>query len=682
MRRMAIDVFAAPVPGGKRSGAAKCHASLTGAARRYTAARLKTQRKCQTDLAAGKSPGVDCRVGDYKGIASRALERLRALVATDRSCPQTAVRSLDLCPSPAGGARVVDATPAIDLLRACATAGVDTASAELFDRVYAPGAPPQNAPAEVRAIASAWVGSGGPTADERNPRFRLVLESPAAVTLDLSSATADAYLLLLTADGAATLAADDNGGGGDDSRIKATLAAGRYLLVAATGSAGETGDFTLQTDAGSLAGCFFAYAAAGQTGTSTLFCEGSTGEAFSDDAYSSLRVPKGLYVRAFADAGGSGRARTYYGDAPSLQPFLDNAISRLEWSRFASDDFFMLLVSDSQITWGYCSDNSGSALCAQEQSFFGGASEEEIAFYYNSNLTGAINAIQASIGAAAFGGVIVNGDLTEFGKQGSDLEDYDALYERGVNANVYPGLGNHDYANNVDDCFTNFCASAMVDYLNQQVRSLNVAAFDYAVVETPLIGTPALRRDTIGSLGYSFDIGDIHFAQLNNYPTYTRLWERLLPNSDNWYDIRSSIPWLRDDLDAAVAGGRKIILNLHDWGSADVAAFRDVLDEYPVTAVFGGHYHGSSGRYAESGPYSDGKLVPAFLSGSAHYGTMLVDRFTNGKLYVWVLRVDQFNGGTLQVRQGGVFANVGDLSTLFDVCPVCAPTYEYVYDLR
>jgi hypothetical protein len=70
------------------------------------------------------------------------------------------------------------------------------------------------------------------------------------------------------------------------------------------------------------------------------------------------------------------------------------------------------------------------------------------------------------------------------------------------------------------------------------------------------------------------------------------------------------------------------------------------------------------------------------LSGSAHYGTMLVSRFTGGKLYVWVLRVDQFNGATLQVQRSGSFEDVTDLSTLFDVCVGCTTTYEYVYDFR
>jgi cytolysin (calcineurin-like family phosphatase) len=158
-----------------------------------------------------------------------------------------------------------------------------------------------------------------------------------------------------------------------------------------------------------------------------------------------------------------------------------------------------------------------------EQSFFGpGATEEEVAFFYNLNLTAALNTIKDAIGLHALGGVIVNGDLTEFGKQGSDVEDYIDIYDLGVSANVDAGLGNHDYANNVDDCFTNFCASAMVTYFADQVSSLNVIDFDYSVQQTPLVGIPSVRYDYVGSLAYSFEIGDIHFVQLNNCPTYTR----------------------------------------------------------------------------------------------------------------------------------------------------------------
>jgi cytolysin (calcineurin-like family phosphatase) len=681
-RAVAVAVFGTPLSPGTRTPESVCHATLVRATRKYIAKRMTAEQRCKTAESEGVAVGVDCRDGDYQSKISQAWARLQSEVSTDASCPVSTLVALDLCPSASDGTQFRDSTPAIDLLHSCIDSGVNSATNDLFDRVYAPGTPAPAAPAGKNSIPSRWTDSGGQSLSERNPRFRLIVDHAATVTLDLSSTLADAYLYLLNSDGSAVLAEDDNGGGGTDSRIAMTLDAGRYLLVAATVGEGAQGTFTVGSDTGALKGCFLAYGDADYAGASTLFCDGGTGEPFTDNSYASLRIPKGVFVRAYENADRSGQARTYYRDAPSLQPFLADKVSAIEWGAFDSDDFFVLAVSDSQITWSYCSDNSGSALCAQEQSFFGAATEKEVASFYNTNLTNALNAIKDSIGPRAFGGVIVNGDLTEFGKQDTDLEDYIALYDHGIGANVYPGLGNHDYANNVDDCYANLCASAMVQYFATQVPSLNVHAFDYTVTSTPQMGTPSIRNDYAGSLAYSWDIGNVHFVQLNNYPTYTRLWQRLLPNTDNWYDISASITWLRNDLLTAAAEGQAIVANLHDWGSADVSAFRAVLEDFPVSAVYGGHYHASYGRYAESGPYSDGKVVPVFLSGSAHYGTMLVSRFINGKLYVWVLRVDQFNGAKLQVQQGGVFQDVTDLSTLFDVCPGCTTTYEYAYDFR
>ena len=64
--------------------------------------------------------------------------------------------------------------------------------------------------------------------------------------------------------------------------------------------------------------------------------------------------------------------------------------------------------------------------------------------------------------------MIVNGDLTAFGR-GHELEWYKEIYGKLI-PRVYPGLGNHDYANNVDECAQNQCANRMVLYLRDEVR--------------------------------------------------------------------------------------------------------------------------------------------------------------------------------------------------------------------
>lgn len=681
VQRLATTVFGAPEPPVARNDATKCHDALRRATRKYASTRMRTQQQCKTAEDNGEPVGTSCRDGDYQGAISAAWSQLQAHVATDASCPIASLVALDLCPSALDGTHVRDATAAIDLLYTCTHSAVSIDTDDLYDRVYAPGAPSPIVAAGRTSIRSRWTGSAGQSLADSNPHFRLIVEDSGPVTLDLTSSTADAFLYLLNADGTTVLSEDDNAGGGSNSRIVTTLPVGRYLLVAATTTAAANGAFTIATDRGTLKGCFVAYTGASYAGAATRFCDGGTGESFTNDTYSSLRIPEGVFVRTYENVEGSGRARTYFNDVPSLQPFLDNLVSSVEWGAFTTDDFFVTMVSDPQITWSYCSDGGGS-LCTQEQMFFGAATERDVALFYNNNLIGALNTIKDSIGPRAFGGVIVNGDLTEFGRQDTDLEDYIALYDAGIGANVYPGLGNHDYANNVDDCFANICASAMVNYFATQVSSLNAIDFDHTQISTPLSGTPSLRVDHVGSYAYSFEIGDVHFVQLNNYPTYTRVWEIPLPKTDTWYTIQSSVAWLRDDLPTAAMDGKRIVANLHDWGGADVAAFRDVLDDFPVSAVYAGHYHGTYGRYVESGPYTDGAPVPVFLSGSAHYGTMIVTRFTSDKLYVWVLRVDQFNGATLQVRRNGVFEDVTDLSTLFDVCPSCSTTYEYAYDYR
>lgn len=428
--------------------------------------------------------------------------------------------------------------------------------------------------------------------------------------------------------------------------------------------------------------CFTAYKDANFSGQSTSFCGGN--EPFFNDAYSSFRIPKGMRVRAYDNSDGSGIARTYFGDVPYVGNLYNDRISLLTWGGFATDGFSMLVASDSQFSWNYCSDSTTSPECAREKSVFAGMSDEDLGRMYNRNLTAAINQVGGVIGEGALGGAIINGDLTEFGDQGPDLGDYINIYEHGLKMNVYAGLGNHDYANNVNDCGNNTCASSMIDYLANQVPSLNPLSFDYTESGV-YYHFPSNVKHHDGSLGYSWEIGNVHFVQLNNFPTYTTSWNGWNFGSArrDYYDIHSAMTWLRNDLGAAHAAGKRIVLNLHDWGSvSDDAEMNAILDAYPVSAVFAGHWHSVYGEYEQKGPFSDGHRVPVLLSGSAHYGTFLATRYLGGKLYVWTFMVDHFDGAKLKVRTDGVFEDASDLGSVLNVCDGCARFYDYVYDLR
>src|SRR5581483_11558281 len=141
-------------------------------------------------------------------------------------------------------------------------------------------------------------------------------------------------------------------------------------------------------------------------------------------------------------------------------------------------------------------------------------------------------------------GVLINGDLTAFGHDWQKSQ-YDATVAL-LTPKYYPGLGNHDYANNVDDSYNNNCASRMVDYMYGWLKA-NSGILNYDFSERSYYKFPELRTDYSGSLSYSFNIGNVHFVQLQNFPSYTDDW-----NSWNFgaarrdfYYIKPSFYWLR-----------------------------------------------------------------------------------------------------------------------------------------
>jgi hypothetical protein len=534
------------------------------------------------------------------------------------------------------------------------------------------------APARADSRSSAWVNSNGQSFD--NPRFRLDLPAAATVTIDLMSSV-NTFLILLNHDGSQYIDKDDDSGDGTNSRLTVTLSAGKYLLVAATVDGGQRGDFTLSSSHGWLSYCFTAYAAIHHGGSSNTFCEGGS-QPFLNDQYSSLRVPRGMRVRAYEHSNGTGRARTYFQDVPFVGPLYNDIISSFWWSDFQVNDFFMVFASDPQFAWTHCEDDNQSTLCTQEKQAFAGWTEEALSRYYNTNLVNGINWVKNRLGEDRFGGVVVNGDLTEYGNQDTDLSDYIHIWEHGVQSNVYLGLGNHDYDNNVGNCSESQCATHMVGYLKDQVWTLNASRFDYTE-SSVYYEVPSYRKNHSGSLGYSWDIGNVHFVQLNNYPTYTRQWDgwNFAEARRDYVFISSAITWLRNDLQAAAGSGKKIVLNMHDWGRGSYAVeLLAAINDFPVSAVYVGHYHSYYGLQ-DTVLTNSGRRVPVFISGSAHMGTFLVTRYTNNKLYTWVMGVDQLNGGRLRVRYDNTWYDALT-GGLFDVCNGCARYYQFEYELR
>ena len=219
-------------------------------------------------------------------------------------------------------------------------------------------------------------------------------------------------------------------------------------------------------------------------------------------------------------------------------------------------------------------------------------------------------------GESAYTPVFINGDLTDFG-HGEERRDVQSLFPV-MNGAVggplfFPGLGNHDYENNVEDCANNGCARDSICDVSRWVNEFHPTALD------PKFSDSKGSEDRLrGSLSYSVTIGQVHFIQLNNYITYRKTFKSIVEGfwGEGTYRIDSSLRWLEGDLREARRKGLVILLNLHNRnGSMDTAAdakIRQLVEGYGVSAVFVGHYHDQLGYYSTARFGG----VPVFQSGA------------------------------------------------------------------
>ncbi|MGY6216912.1 hypothetical protein ACW73L_17285 [Methylolobus aquaticus] len=545
---------------------------------------------------------------------------------------------------------------------------------------------------------SAWVEPTGPYATAQNPSFLLNMSAPGTVQIDLTSPTADSVLYLTGVTGSPVLAIDNNPTT-RNSRITLSLGPGLYNVIAATADSG-LGEFVLSTTLGTLEPCVFAYTGKNYGGTETKFCKGFM-PSVVNDSYSSFRVPKGAMVRAYQDAGLKGNNRTYFRNVPYVGDGFNDRISSVAVQNFRSTDFFMVIASDTQLHWSNCSDfespteneqwrQLSEALCVLEQQKDGGRWYPHASKYYNEYLKYYTSVIEKSLRSTdsvveRFGGTIINGDLTAYGSKNGNLTLFKDIYQgiaydpilTGVlpigtplpgllNSNLYVGLGNHDYDDNVKDVysffgyecwktpggFINDCATDMMEYMVDQVRTLNPARFDYATKSYIKFGEGTRRA---GSFAYSWDIGNVHFVQLNNYPGYTARWRYQTLSDSGQYYVTPSHTWLRNDLLGARALGQKVIINLHDWGEAKSdTEFMDIVNNtsvYGVSAIYSGHLHRSAGRVEtlDLDPGVGKKEISMYRSGAPHSGTFLLTRTLDNTLYTWLMWIDVLGDGKLYV---------------------------------
>jgi cytolysin (calcineurin-like family phosphatase) len=246
--------------------------------------------------------------------------------------------------------------------------------------------------------------------------------------------------------------------------------------------------------------------------------------------------------------------------------------------------FQMIFASDPQFGWAKCSygssaindpgdcyklsNNADWDACQRDGGETCNPIEEEVNTFTNTRHVQSMNKLKQNADNAnvRLAGVIMNGDLTNWGHD-PELDDYKEYYDEMLNVPVYPGLGNHDYRNNVDDCgwgpTWNDCAGDMVDYMKD--RMLTFPLTDLDVVDF-------WSDDVKGSLSYSFEIGPIVFVQMHNFPTYRTTFEvggafydtiQITPSTSS---LNGREPFLTRVLKKAKADRKWVVLNYHDKG--------------------------------------------------------------------------------------------------------------------
>lgn len=245
-------------------------------------------------------------------------------------------------------------------------------------------------------------------------------------------------------------------------------------------------------------------------------------------------------------------------------------------------------------------------------------------------------------------GVVIAGDLTENWHE-DELDHFMDFWghsdQGAIGHPVFPGLGNHDYANNVGHDWWSKRGRA-VDGNNGAAK--NAVGFMKAMISCNMVPNfPAslVQSFDTDSLAYSWNIGRFHFVEMNNYPTYTQ----------SVIGVSSALDWMKKDLAAANRAGKRSVLVFHDpsehWAS-DLPTFHEAIRGLGVVGIFAAHHHGYIGRAGTDGPtdldsmkkagWANGYEVPIFFSGSPMYNTFTMVKFTDG--YMNVASMDSTGG--------------------------------------
>jgi cytolysin (calcineurin-like family phosphatase) len=333
------------------------------------------------------------------------------------------------------------------------------------------------------------------------------------------------------------------------------------------------------------------------------------------------------------------------------------------------EPFSMIVASDPQLWWNF---QNGTGELTDEET-------EARNLLHVTAMNELITGTNLPIKAPAAIGVIMNGDLTEYGRW-AQWDAYYRLYQT-VNAPIWDGLGNHDYQNNnryvsngcamqVSDLelWTDACKSGSMETLWDEPACDVV---DHFKELWGWCASDTMRRmrhwgktheDYLydfdqGSAAYSWEMGDFHFIQLHNGPDY-QVTETT---------ICSALPWLLNDLKSAFERGKYIVLHMHKPISGDMKKHL-VGYQYNIVGIFFGHHHQYAGY---TGDFVVADIpIPQFYSGSVEWNLFVLAHFTTSSLTV--TSIDSSTGTPVHYQDSSDYTNVGSGAV------VAAPfTYTY-----
>ena len=183
----------------------------------------------------------------------------------------------------------------------------------------------------------------------------------------------------------------------------------------------------------------------------------------------------------------NGQCETYFNSVRNLSYEMNDKIQSIRILRFKYSDFITIIASDPQYPWS----------C---RNYTEDCSNRTIANADNHHQVRVMNNIKQKNGRHRVAGVIINGDLTAYG-HADELNKYREFFESKLQMSSFPGLGNHDYENNVHNSFNEDNPSRMLEYLAHKVDTLRVRDID--------LSYNGMNRN--GSYSYSWDIADVYF---------------------------------------------------------------------------------------------------------------------------------------------------------------------------